>query len=338
MEKQMNIQNKFLYSILFNLSLISNLSAAEDLTDNIVNIDLSPGLLLEINTALPEQTVVNQEFLNPSYDPNILLQEDANVGVTFVDEGAGYRNSLGYFTFEQQTFDALTFADIDTDNSGHIGINELQNIEGVNASMIFNNASKSGAGGTLNAGDTVSLNAAEIIPTGDNSYEMNGTELFAEGTNLGFFLIQNAWQNGQVQGWDNNSDPLTFYSLDFLNPENSAANTLDNAAENSRHMAMMTTSGEDGQVVLGFEDLVRPGGDNDFNDALFIVQTDPVSSMFVNVPSTGEVIALQAAPAKLLGGKISTLMFVILLLMLVRAKPWLHLQQPKVIYGVVYGE
>ena len=332
----MNLQNRYLCSLLFNFSLVSSLSAADDLTSNIVNIDLSAGLLTEINTALPERSVVNQEFLNPSYNPNILLQEDANVGITFVDEGAGYRNSLGYFTFEQQTFEALSFADIDTNNSGHIGIAELQNIEGVSASMVFNNASKSGAGGSLNAGDTVSLNGAEITPSGENSYQMSGTELFAEGTNIGFFLIQNAWQDGEVQGWDNNSDPLTFYSLDFLNPENSAANTLENPAENSRHMAMMTTSGESSQVVLGFEDLVRPGGDNDFNDALFIVQTDPVSSMFVNVPSTGEVIALQAAPAQLLGGRISIAFITILLLMALRSKPWLRLQQHRVFTRVTY--
>ncbi|MCJ8338151.1 MAG: DUF4114 domain-containing protein [Pseudomonadales bacterium] len=334
----MKIANKYLCSILFNFSLISSLSAAEDLTANIVNIDLNPGLLLEINTALPEQSVVNQEFLNPSYDPNILLQEEANVGITFIDEGAGYRNSLGYFTFEQQSFDALTFAEIDTNNSGHIGIDELQSIAGVNASMIFNNASKSGAGGSLNAGDTVSLNGAEITASGDNNYTMNGTELFAEGTNLGFFLMQNAWQNNQVQGWDNNSDPLTFYSLDFLNPENSAANTLDNPAENSRHLAMMTSSGPNSQVILGFEDLVRPGGDNDFNDALFIVQTDPISSMFVNVPSTGEVIALQAAPAQLLGGRISIAFFAMLLLMAVRIKHWLPPLRSREICGVAYGK
>jgi hypothetical protein len=94
---------------------------------------------------------------------------------------------------------------------------------------------------------------------------------------------------------------MAFYTVDFLNPENIGTATIDNAGENSRHVAMMTTLSGDNEVILGFEDLVRPGGDNDFNDAVFRVRTDPVSALFADVPSTATVIALQAAPAPMLG-------------------------------------
>ena len=88
--------------------------------------------------------------------------------------------------------------------------------------------------------------------------------------------------------------------MTFLNPENNANATLGNADEDARHVAMMTTSAEN-EVILGFEDLVRPGGDNDFNDAVFRIRTDPVSALFAQVPSTEEVISLQAAPMTDLG-------------------------------------
>ncbi|NQZ30445.1 MAG: DUF4114 domain-containing protein [Oceanospirillaceae bacterium] len=291
------------YSLITFLTLIASHQAiaADDLTNSIVNIELSPALISQISAALPESTVVNQEFLNLDYDPNITFAEDAQVGITFIDEGAGYKNSLGYFTFQAQTFDNMTFGDIDSDSSGRIDITELQNLDGVNTGMIFSNSSKSGAGGALNAGDTVSLTGSEITANGTGGYTLSDGDMFPEETKLGFFLMQNAWKNGEVQGWDNANDPITFYSVDFLNPENSATATIDNAAENSRHIAMMSTSEQGDQIILGFEDLVRPGGDNDFNDALFTVTGDPVSALFAQIPSAQQVIQLQAAPAIELG-------------------------------------
>ena len=82
---------------IIGLSVLTPALAADDATDTLVNIDLSSGLLSEIQEALPESTVVNQSFLNPSYNPNIQLQNDAHIGITFLDEGAGYRKFTGLF-------------------------------------------------------------------------------------------------------------------------------------------------------------------------------------------------------------------------------------------------
>lgn len=283
--------------------------AAEDATNTLVNIDINPDLLNEISLALPESQDVNQEFLSNEYSPNIVLQEDAHVSVTFLDEGAGYKNSLGYFTYDSSTFDGLTFGDIDLDGSGHIGISELQNISGVNTGMIFNNASELGGGGSLLAGDTVSLTGADIVNVDGDHFDMTGGTRFEAGTNVGFFLLQNAWDGSQVKGWDYTSqDPLAMYTLDFLNPENNFAATIDNTDPYSRHVAMMNSVSGDNEIILGFEDLVRPYGDNDFNDAVFLVRTDPVTSLFADVPTTEEVISLQAAPGPSLGGGLSGLL------------------------------
>ncbi|WP_415911899.1 DUF4114 domain-containing protein [Neptuniibacter sp. QD37_11] len=304
------------------ISIAQNAFAAEDETDSLVNIQLEEGLLTEVQTALPESTVANQEFLNTSYDPNLTLQEDAHISITFLDEGAGYRNSLGYFTFTDDAFDGLTFGDIDLDGSGHIGISELQNLSGIETGMIFNNVSETGGGGTLNAGDTVTLGGAEITNIDGTSFDMEGGTVFEAGTNVGFFLLQNAWDGSQVKGWDyTSSDPLTMYTIDFLNPENDSFATIDNADEYSRHVAMMSSLSAEDDIILGFEDLVRPYGDNDFNDAVFSIRTDPVTALYADVPTTETVISLQAAPAPSLGGGSAGLLTALLCFFTLRRKP-----------------
>lgn len=296
--------------VIIGAVVIANSSAyaADDATDTLINIDIEPGLLSEVQTALPERVDVNQDFLNLSYDPNISFQEDAHVAITFLDEGAGYRNSLGYFTFTDTTFDNLSFGDLDLDGSGHIGISELQAIAGVETGMIFNNVSEAGGGGSLLAGDTVALGGASITNVDGTDFDMVGGTTFAAGTNMGFFLLQNAWDGSQVKGWDDTgSDPLAMYTVDFLNPENDSANTLENPDENSRHVAMMSSLSADNDMILGFEDLVRPGGDNDFNDAVFLISTDPVTALYADVPSSQRVIEMQAAPGPVAGGSFAGL-------------------------------
>lgn len=287
--------------------------AADDATDTLVNIDLPAGLLTEVTNALPEGQDVNQEFLNSSYNPNLTFTDDAHVSVTFLSEGAGYRNSLGYFTFEDNSFNDISFGSIDTNSSGNISLSELQNISGVDAGMIFNNVSGSGSGGSLNAGDTVTLGGAELTNIVGTDFEMTGGETFSEGTNMGFFLIQNAWNGSQVKGWDTNHDNLAMYTLDFLNPENSSdAYLYTGIDEDARHVAMMSSLSADNDYILGFEDLKRPYGDNDFNDAVFRIRTDPVTAMFADIPSTETVINMQAAPMPKLGNSAASALLILL--------------------------
>lgn len=294
------INNKILVSLslLFSADL---LHAATDATSTLVNVDLDPSLLQEVQLALPESVVANKEYLSSEYNPNITLQSDAHMSVTFLDEGAGYRNSLGYFTFTDNAFDGSTFGDLDLNGSGHIGINELQAIDGIETGMIFNNVSERWGGGSLLAGDTVGLLGTEITDINGTEFNMTGGSVFTAGTNVGFFLLQNAWTGSEVKGWDNNADPLAMYTIDFLNPENNASATIDNVDINSRHVAMMTSLSGENELILGFEDLVRPQGDNDFNDAVFRIRTDPVEALFADVPTSGSVISLQAAPAPSMG-------------------------------------
>ncbi len=107
-------------------------TAATDLMDELYHVDFSTEDLNEIQQLLPEKGGLNPAFINNNTDPNIHLLAEAEITMTFIDEGAGYKNSFGYFVY---------------DDSGNILYEQT----------IFSNASEVGGGGSLLPGDTVSL-------------------------------------------------------------------------------------------------------------------------------------------------------------------------------------
>ncbi|MGI9485205.1 MAG: DUF4114 domain-containing protein [Geminicoccaceae bacterium] len=228
---------------------------------------VSKGLLETVSKALPEGRATGADFLNPSYNPDLPLFTDSQLSVTFIDEGAGYRNSLGYYAYADGAFDGLTKGDVDTDGSGVVSLEELLAVESVEADYVFPNASKKRAGGRLLTGNTVLLN--------------DGATFDAE-TTVGFFLTQNGWTGSDVRASWNGGDVQTMFTTDFLNPEAAATATTEtnSSIDNSRHTAMLFSSGAQNEVILGFEDLNRIDSgsnaygyrtDEDFNDAVFIV-------------------------------------------------------------------
>lgn len=248
------------------------LHALDAASPSITNVAVDNSLLQTVQQQLPESTAVNASFLNTDYDPYLLLNEDANVSVTFLDEGAGYKNSLGWITFSEGTFDSLSKGNIDIDNSGDISLDELNAIDGVETGWLFSNVSKSGAGGSLLAGDTVQI----------------GNDPLTAGTSISFFLGQNSWTGGDtVSDGVLDGQRQVFYGLDFLNPEADFTSTFDSSLENSRHVAMLFADENQEQVIMGFEDLNRTdpssndwniSSDEDFNDAVFIINSDPATA------------------------------------------------------------
>lgn len=112
-----------------------------------------------IDNSLPESFPVpdyNPHYIAAGYDTDIIIKEDADIWVTFVTEGAGYRNVLGFYTY-------------DLSNPPTTAPND-QSI-----TIIFPNASAQGSGGSLNAGDKVHLGR------------------FSAGTGIGWVLLANAW-------------------------------------------------------------------------------------------------------------------------------------------------
>jgi hypothetical protein len=128
--------------------------------DEVICSELLPNLFSAI---LPERQ--NAITAHPEYFEhpmkNIVLTEEAEVSVTFINEGAGYKNVLGYYYYDTDT----------PPNS----LDEVVKI------VIFPNASAQGSGGELIPGNTVKL---------------LGT--FPAGTEIGFFVIADGWRNQKI--------------------------------------------------------------------------------------------------------------------------------------------
>ena len=77
--------------------LIVFTSAASYAQDSFVSVPSS--VTNTIGTILPESSNAGAAYLSQVYSPNLVVSETATVSVTFLWEGAGYRNTLGYFTY-----------------------------------------------------------------------------------------------------------------------------------------------------------------------------------------------------------------------------------------------
>lgn len=263
-------------------------------TSQITNEKVDPTLLDAVVKELPEQRAVNATYLNTDYDAYLNVSQEAHVSVTFLDEGAGYRNSLGYFTFNDNSFAGLNKGDIDVDGNGVVSLNELDKVDGVDWQWVFPNASESGGGGSLRPGDTLTL---------------NGGDTFQAGENISFFLAQNTWTGSGVSSGAYTGTDQVMYGVDFLNPESDFTSTFDSSLVDSRHVALMFADESQQQVIMGFEDLNRTnpfandyfyGSDNDFNDAVFLVRADPATAFGSSDIATAPLPKVAGVPGLIL--------------------------------------
>lgn len=204
-----------------------------------VRDNISQGLLNDINASLPEYVhlpVSHPQYLTKGNEANLVLNQQADVWITFVSEGAGYQNAIGYYTY-----DASKPPQSKNDISKY--------------NIIFPNASLTGSGGGMHSGDKVLLGR------------------FDAGTAIGWFLVAYGWNGSAVS----NTSPI-YYSDPILNPETDP---------DKRQHTVLLYDNLRSLLILGFEDMKRDGSsDEDFNDALFYLTTDPVKAVDVtNVPS-----------------------------------------------------
>ncbi len=196
---------------------------------------ISKSMLDNLNYSLPEaKSLPNSkgaDYLNSNATSNIIVDVKSDIWITFVHEGAGYVNSLGYYTYPTNN-PPTTLADI------------------TKITFIFPNASLQGSGGGLVSGNKVKLGN------------------FNAGTTIGFVLYANGWGGGSKV---NTGSSTAFFTDSYLNPEKTAAY--------QKHSVMLTyldtANNYKPYYLVGFEDIVRPGGDNDFNDLIYYVTSNP---------------------------------------------------------------
>jgi LruC domain-containing protein len=120
--------------------------------------------LSNVNSTLPEQQAVptyNPQYITQGTETDVKLNEACDVWVTFVAEGAGYKNVLGFYTYNL--------------NNPPTSSSQINTIN-----VVFPNASMTNSGGGLNPGNKVKI----------------GT--FAAGTGIGWVLVADGWKNGTV--------------------------------------------------------------------------------------------------------------------------------------------
>lgn len=211
-------------------------------------------LLSKVRYMLPEGRDIrqNSQGLLPDSDDktNLRFNEDAEVSVTFLSEGAGYRNSVGYFVYDpaspprypSEVREKILLADASMPAPLDAVSEARQNTINL---------------GTLPAGKALGF---MIVANGYSSSgrTLNGTRI--PGVN------------------DRPNSKWVFYTLRGLNPEASSAQNLN------VHTVMLKdlSDSSDGyqRLVIGFEDINREtGGDHDFNDVVLAIHVTPRRSI-----------------------------------------------------------
>ena len=204
-----------------------------------------------VQNSFPAGKSVNElhpEFLQNSAESDIVLKDSAEVFVSFLHEGAGYKNTFGYYTYDPK--------------------NPPKSRDDIkNYTVIFPNASYDKAGGKLLSGDKVQL-----------KYGANKSKTFPADTAIGWFILSDGWSKsvaGKLSFPDKpSSEPLLFVSETELNSD---------AAD---HMILLKDD-ESGSFILALEDTPRNdnASDDDFNDSVYAIDVSPLSAVVTdNVP------------------------------------------------------
>jgi LruC domain-containing protein len=197
--------------------------------------NISARLLEYINASLPEGMPV------PTYHPTYLADgkkttldiiEQADVWLTFVHEGAGWRNSIGYYVYPT--------------NQPPKSMDDIEKV-----TVLFPNASMIGSGGGMKSGHKVKIGR------------------FDAGVSVGLVLFANGWSGFQVEKYN-----YAVFAEKNLNPE---------PDRNLRQHNVLLWDEENKLFLLGFEDVRRDNipfrSDQDFNDAILFVTSNPVKAI-----------------------------------------------------------
>ncbi len=120
--------------------------------------------LNDVNNTLPERVRLTQshpQYFSLDYDHNLHLSEACDVWVTFVSEGAGYKNVLGFYSY--------------TTGNAPQSPDDIDSI-----TIIYPNVSFQGSGGGLHSGNKVHIGQ------------------FPPNTTISFALMADGWKNGTV--------------------------------------------------------------------------------------------------------------------------------------------
>ena len=200
--------------------------------------------------------VDNSKYAMPTGVVNLNVTKDAHLTLVFAAELAAWRNAIGYYYYDTQNpprtqaeFDALPKY-VAFPNCSSFTTN-------------FDDPDDLGSGGgdwtaPLFFGEQLRLTCFR---------GGKATDIFPAGTTVGWFMLPDAYE---ISAYDYTG------KLDITGSKHPArySNNEFNAG-NGRYMVSLYDK-VSGKTVLGFED----GGDNDYKDVLFYVDSDPADAIY----------------------------------------------------------
>lgn len=136
-----------------------------EVPDDIIRVKMDTILYPRIKELFPDESnsVNNLPFLfTDTVQKRIVLTKESEVYIIFIAEGALYKNTLGWYSYQ--------YSEPPTTESE------------IEKNIAFSNLSAVGYGGLLKEGDMVKL----------------GTDKFPAGTVISFFLISDGWKDGVI--------------------------------------------------------------------------------------------------------------------------------------------
>lgn len=247
-------------------------------TNNYTVDVVDPNLVQTVQRSLPERGN-NSETIFDRFETVLDSRHDIVVGdveteidCVFIGEGAGYKNATGYFFYTMNEDGTPVMLTNDETESGYH----------YKPTIIFTNASLRRSGGMLQTGGTRRLKGN--LPNG----------LF-KNVRVGFFLMANGWNpygNGIGRGTGNvmHTQPYFNSNYNITSLQTDIDNELASAqTEEARNLVVQKYRKDhrrgvqsvilfnpvDNQLILAFEDILRPSGDSDFNDLVLQIKTTP---------------------------------------------------------------
>jgi len=210
--------------------------------DNMYYSEYDSDLLSTLHQALPSgQTNLSGVFqlfpnTNSASSDIHIDGTETSLTMTFLSEGAGYQNAIGYYFFVRNDEDTVVLLQSAPESELYY-----------NPTIIFPNTTNT----FLASGST-----REIKGNLANGKFRN--------IHVGFFVVPNGFRRFQGVVADQFEILHTTHSL---NP-NANHNTVQG-------IQILMFDYPQGRYILGVEDIKRPAGDNDFNDLLVRIQSDP---------------------------------------------------------------
>ena len=246
---------KYVYLNRFDGSGVPENLNTNMVTNSDISVTISSDVLNEINETLPNGRNNTVIFRRPNWVRNsdIKIKESCNDAyVTFLSEGAGYRNSLGYYVYKKNER-PRRFQDI----------NDVY--------IIFPNASLPSKGGNLNSSSRIHIpyKVNSTVEEGGLLYSDEVDYIFPKDTRISFVIFSNGWRSNKVRVNHN------MYSSNFLtNPEPNKVKKFHFMNYKSKYT---------NEVIYGVEDLYRNHrSDDDYNDCVFMFTCTP----FENIDSS----------------------------------------------------